>query len=894
MLRICELGKPARPSPVTNAAPVLRQEISRTGMVVPRGSDTDLRGGEICGAGTAVGMLDGHGGSRWWVHRGHREQLTLPLSTAGVLVAGLLLVLAGLLAQGRAVLAHSTHTLPLVTSASNSVQQGFVRIINHSSHAGTVEIHAIDDSGRRVGPISLSLDAGKTAHFNSMDLEDGNPSKGLSEGVGSGEGDWRLELATHLSIEPLAYIRTADGFVTSIHEVVRERGSLRYHVPFINPGSNQSQRSSLRLVNPADTEVEVEIVGLDDRGERPSGADVRLTLPAGSACTIGAQELETGEVRGQCRNGFNGNLGDGTGKWQLFVSADRPIRVMSLLRSPTGNLINLSSTTSERDFGPPGLATFAPVGQSEFDDLFVGKRLILSDYPLIYWELISPGLFITPDETEEDGEAVGRYTYERTSPASGTIEYQFGDEGCCGEHGALRITFASPDGGTGVLSVSYEDENGASYRVMVQWRIEDIPTQSPASAPVNQTAFDFLFVGKRALSDDPSYYTDFVAPERFREEFGEEGGGILTGRYTYENTGPNSGNIELYYDDDTFRCTSSLAFDSTTTGTTTHACVGGQTETWSWRLVEIPSHRSGFAPVDQSAFDSLVVGKRVVTDDPSNYLDFDSPGRFSEVQGTEIYTGRYTYENTGPNSGTLELRYDDGDRCESKLAFDSITTGTFAFSCDDGSTGTSRWRLEDTPASNAPDLVVGSPTVSDSGPAAGAFFTLRASVDNQGNGPSGATTLRYYRSSDAPIGPLDTQVGMAEVQGFRAGHGQLYSISLTAPSNTGTYYYGACVDTVSGEDDTSNNCSSGARVTVGVEVGGGDCFVGQLVRPGESCTYPGTNAEFSVDSSGSGRFLFFSSGQSIRLVNSIINGRTYTFVATRQGGSVWRIDRVGS
>ena len=46
-----------------------------------------------------------------------------------------------------------------------------------------------------------------------------------------------------------------------------------------------------------------------------------------------------------------------------------------------------------------------------------------------------------------------------------------------------------------------------------------------------------------------------------------------------------------------------------------------------------------------------------------------------------------------------------------------------------------------------PDLVVGSPSVSDSGPAAGAQFTLSATVRNDGSGAAGATTLRYYRSA---------------------------------------------------------------------------------------------------------------------------------------------------
>ena len=39
-------------------------------------------------------------------------------------------------------------------------------------------------------------------------------------------------------------------------------------------------------------------------------------------------------------------------------------------------------------------------------------------------------------------------------------------------------------------------------------------------------------------------------------------------------------------------------------------------------------------------------------------------------------------------------------------------------------------------------------------------------------------------------------------------------IILTAPSTAGTYYYGACVDAVPDESDTTNNCSSSVQVTV--------------------------------------------------------------------------------
>ena len=113
-----------------------------------------------------------------------------------------------------------------------------------------------------------------------------------------------------------------------------------------------------------------------------------------------------------------------------------------------------------------------------------------------------------------------------------------------------------------------------------------------------------------------------------------------------------------------------------------------------------------------------------------------------------------------------------------------------------------------------PDLVVAAPTVSDSGPAAGASFTLSATVRNDGEGASAATTLRYYRSTDATIATSDTPVGTAAVAGLAAAGSSSQSVDLTAPDTSGTYYYGACVDTVTGESDMTNNCSSSVQVTV--------------------------------------------------------------------------------
>ncbi len=121
----------------------------------------------------------------------------------------------------------------------------------------------------------------------------------------------------------------------------------------------------------------------------------------------------------------------------------------------------------------------------------------------------------------------------------------------------------------------------------------------------------------------------------------------------------------------------------------------------------------------------------------------------------------------------------------------------------------------DIPVTGAPDLVVQAPSLSPGSPNAGESFTLSATVRNQGNDQSASTTLRYYLSTDAAISTGDTEVGTDTVGGLSASGSDDVSIGLTAPSTVGTYYYGACVDPVSGESDAGNNCSSAVRVIIG-------------------------------------------------------------------------------
>ena len=234
----------------------------------------------------------------------------------------------------------------LFPSASDLLREGFVRVINHSARAGEVTIVAVDDSGRRYNSVTLSIDANETVHFNSRDLETGNAGKGLAGNTGPGEGAWRLGFSSDLNIEVLSYIRTEDGFLTAMHDVAPAADGT-HRVAIFNPGSNDRQRSRLRLINPTNGVAEITIRGRDDSGSRSVG-QVSVSLGAGAAREITASALEAGTG-----TSFDGTLGDGSGKWRLEIVSGQAIVAMSLLESPSGHLTNLSTAPARGTGRPP-------------------------------------------------------------------------------------------------------------------------------------------------------------------------------------------------------------------------------------------------------------------------------------------------------------------------------------------------------------------------------------------------------------------------------------------------------------------------------------------------------------------------------------------------------------
>ena len=472
-------------------------------------------------------------------------------------------------------------TIPYLPSASDAPGRlGIVRVINYSDESGEVSITAIDDEGQSYGPATLSIDAGESMQFNSGDLESGNAEKGLSDGVGAGEGAWRLELTSGLDIEVLSYVRSADGVLAAIHDTVPHEDG-RHHVVFFNPGSNTARWSRLRLVNPGEAAAEVSITGVDARGESP-GSEVTTTIPAGAARTFASAVLESGG------EGLEGALGDGEGKWRLTVDSEQPLVVMSLLVDAMGRLTNLSTAPGRELLDAP--------------DLVVASPAVSDDSP------VAGATFTLSVTVRNDG--------QRDSAAT-TLSY---------------------------------------YR------------SSDATLTTSDTEVGTVAVGALSASASRDYSIDVAAPAE-------------AGVYYYG------------------------------------ACVDA------------------------------------VTDE----------------------------------SETISS-------CSSSVR---VTV-----------------RSSVTPVQGQPDLVVGTPTVGDASVETGGSFTLSATVSNTGDSEAPATTLRYYWSTDQMVTTTHTEVGTDDVGALAATGTSEESISLTARRSMGRYFYGACVDAVANESDTTNNCSAPVTVEV--------------------------------------------------------------------------------
>lgn len=109
----------------------------------------------------------------------------------------------------------------------------------------------------------------------------------------------------------------------------------------INPGSNTTQRSFVRLTNRSATDGYVSLEGIDNAGVR-GASQVRVWVPAGASVQLDAKDLEDGT------NGAVGAWGAPTsGKWRAVVTAEFPGLVASSLVNTSGDRTLQNITDSD-------------------------------------------------------------------------------------------------------------------------------------------------------------------------------------------------------------------------------------------------------------------------------------------------------------------------------------------------------------------------------------------------------------------------------------------------------------------------------------------------------------------------------------------------------------------
>ena len=671
--------------------------------------------------------------------------------------------------------------------------------------------------GRSFGPVTLSVDAHQAVHFSSVDLENGNAAKKLPSGVGSGRGDWHLQLSSELEIEVLSYVRTGDGFFAAMHDMApSEDGGHR--VPIFHPADEPNQASLLRLVNLGGEGADVAIRGTDDMGLSPGGG-ATVSVAPGTARTLTSSELESGSALG-----MTGSLGDGAGMWRLHIESSQPIIVMSLMSDPAGHVTSLSTSRAEPEEG----VNFVPLFPSASDSHGRQGFVRVANHSDATREVT----IIPRDDSDWEYAPLVLTVHPRETVHFDSLDLELGNTGK-----GLRGSTGSGLGDWWLELSGGPDIEVASYVRAADGFLTAMHDTAPGEG-----------AGRRVATFGPANETNGTGVLRLVNPGAREATAIVAGT---DDLGRSPGSeVRIVVGAGASRTLSSAELESG--GPQSEGALGDGAGMWRLSvesdapLIVTNFHESragrltnlSTAPTGSDAMDApnpqLEVGTMSVDDadlegggsftlsgSVRNAGDAESPAttlRYYRSTDTLIST-----QDTEVGTDAVDALPASGSSAESVLLTAPLDAGTYHYgACVDTVAGESDTADNCSPSVSvnveaprtSPDLEVGAPTVSDSGPETGASFTLSATVTNAGDADAAATTLRYYRSANTLISTLDTEVGTDAVAALSASGTSAESITLTAPATAGTYYYGACVDAVTGESEISDNCSAPLRVVV--------------------------------------------------------------------------------
>ena len=615
--------------------------------------------------------------------------------------------------------------------------------------------------------------------------------------------------------------------------------SEQYAIPLLVPSDTSGMTQGiLRIVNASDESGTVEIFAIDDTGTRSGPATFTLS-------PLAAMELSAGDLQsGNAAKGLSGGIGSGSGDVRLLIDTELEIVPMAFFRAADGTLSTMHQTV--RGAAPAS-------GQYRYEvPIFNPSTEVTQESRL---RLINPGdaaAAVTISGRDDAGAPGSGGDVTLTVAAGGATtltarQLEAGDSGITGQLGAgtgrWRLTAVSDQ----PLRVVNLVAASAGY-----WN--NLSTTAVAgAAPADQSALSERFVGESVVyeTDSGRFTLNAMDGSRFTET-GETDGftTAYTGGYRYAAIGPDAGRLMLDYDGGD-ACRANFYFSSRTSGWFASYCTGsdepdGYRVSGDWFMEELDGGEGEVAGIAYGVDDTL----------PG--VPETGPFVPQVLSGGSITAAADAITITLNDGGYFEL--DDGTRytCTSvegcAIRNGTVTAGTV--------TGHAA-------GSGAVDRF---PSFRDAVRPGEQLYSIGTVIDAltlpQGSGGNG--TLSYSLSPGVP--------GLS----FNAATRQLTGTPTTAGSHAMTY-------TVTDEDGDTDTLSFTITVSAGYL---GDCFVSLTVGIGQSCTYPGTTDEFSVNERGRGRFLDDLAGIRINIDNEPINGGVYDFEASHQGDGVWRIDRL--
>lgn len=123
------------------------------------------------------------------------------------------------------------------------------------------------------------------------------------------------------------------------------------------------------------------------------------------------------------------------------------------------------------------------------------------------------------------------------------------------------------------------------------------------------------------------------------------------------------------------------------------------------------------------------------------------------------------------------------------------------------------------PSTTTPDLSVSAIQTNRQELDANEPFSISTMLNNLGTTSSAAGRLIFLLSTDSTITLADTALAESATDGLLAGESKLYTSDSLLLSDAGEFWLGACVVSVTGETNITNNCTQGLSITVNEKQG---------------------------------------------------------------------------